>query len=92
MDGWMCMCVHASLFADDRSMSREIDVRNVSALAEFRQFQDVWASPKLSNKQTMDVYHTFVLHIFLYETSTWTEVQMGGLEITHSTVSAALLA
>jgi len=34
----------------------------------------------------MDVYHTVVLHIFLHgcETWTWTEVQMGRLEVTHS--------
>eukprot|EP00955_Chlamydomonas_euryale_P000804 9254-Chlamydomonas_euryale.AAC.1 len=34
----------------------------------------------------MDAYRTFVLPIFLYgcETWTWTEVQMGGLEVTHS--------
>eukprot|EP00955_Chlamydomonas_euryale_P118424 366540-Chlamydomonas_euryale.AAC.8 len=28
-----------------------MDIRNVRALAAFRQFQDMWASPKLSNKQ-----------------------------------------
>eukprot|EP00955_Chlamydomonas_euryale_P009222 98835-Chlamydomonas_euryale.AAC.1 len=34
----------------------------------------------------MDVYRTFVLPSFLYgcETWTWTEVQMGRLEATHS--------
>jgi len=53
-----------SFFADDGSMSREMDVRNVRALAAFRQFQDIWASPKLSSKQKMDVYRTFVLPIF----------------------------
>eukprot|EP00955_Chlamydomonas_euryale_P079459 363302-Chlamydomonas_euryale.AAC.12 len=49
-----------SFFADDGSLSREMDVRNVHALAAFRQFQDTWASPKLSNKQKMDVSCTFV--------------------------------
>eukprot|EP00955_Chlamydomonas_euryale_P071822 361207-Chlamydomonas_euryale.AAC.1 len=41
----------------------------------------------------MDVYRTFVLPIFLYccETWTWTEVQMGRLEVTHPTVSAVKL-
>eukprot|EP00955_Chlamydomonas_euryale_P041347 351960-Chlamydomonas_euryale.AAC.4 len=67
-------------------MSRETDVRNVRALAAFCQFQDIWASLKLSNKQKMDVYHTFVLPSFLYgcATRTWTEVQVGRLEVTHS--------
>eukprot|EP00955_Chlamydomonas_euryale_P118064 366517-Chlamydomonas_euryale.AAC.4 len=62
-----------------------MDVRNVRALAAFRPFQDIWASPKLSNKQKMDVYCTFVLPIFLYgcEMWTWTEVQVGRLEVTH---------
>eukprot|EP00955_Chlamydomonas_euryale_P081712 363618-Chlamydomonas_euryale.AAC.11 len=34
----------------------------------------------------MDVYHTFVLPIFLYgcETWTWTDVQMGRLHVTRS--------
>ena len=75
-----------SFFADDGSMSREMDVRNVRALAAFRQFQDIWASPKLCTKRKMDVYRTFILPIFLYgcETWTWTEVQMGRLEVTHS--------
>eukprot|EP00955_Chlamydomonas_euryale_P029104 306706-Chlamydomonas_euryale.AAC.1 len=58
-----------------------MDVRNVRALAACRQLQDIWASPKLSNKQNMDVYRTFVLPIFLYgcKTWTWTDVQMGRL-------------
>eukprot|EP00955_Chlamydomonas_euryale_P082879 363776-Chlamydomonas_euryale.AAC.4 len=63
-----------------------MDAPNNRALAAFRQFQDNWTSPKLSNKQNMYVYRTYVLPIFLYgcETWTWTEVQMGRLEITHS--------
>eukprot|EP00955_Chlamydomonas_euryale_P050224 354489-Chlamydomonas_euryale.AAC.3 len=40
-----------SFFADDESMSREMDVHNICALAAFRQFQDRRASPKLSNKR-----------------------------------------
>eukprot|EP00955_Chlamydomonas_euryale_P031597 331650-Chlamydomonas_euryale.AAC.1 len=40
-----------AFFADDGPISREMDVRNVCPLAAFRQFQDIWASPKLSNKQ-----------------------------------------
>eukprot|EP00955_Chlamydomonas_euryale_P084474 363970-Chlamydomonas_euryale.AAC.5 len=65
-----------SFFANEGSMSREMDVRNVRALAAFRQFQDIWASPKLSNKQKMDVCRTSVFPVFLYgcETWTWTEV------------------
>eukprot|EP00955_Chlamydomonas_euryale_P050959 354720-Chlamydomonas_euryale.AAC.1 len=63
-----------------------MDVRNVRALAAFRQFQGIWAGPKLSNEQNMDVYRTFVLPTFLYgcKTWTWTEVQMGKLQGTHS--------
>eukprot|EP00955_Chlamydomonas_euryale_P118890 366565-Chlamydomonas_euryale.AAC.7 len=63
-----------------------MDVQNVRALAAFCQFQDIWASPKLSNKQKMGVYRTFARPIFLYgcETWTWMEVQMGRLEVTHS--------
>eukprot|EP00955_Chlamydomonas_euryale_P075345 362292-Chlamydomonas_euryale.AAC.6 len=72
-----------SFFADDGSMSREMDV---CALAAFRQFQDTWASLKLSIKQKMDAYRTFALPIFLYgcKTWTWTEVLMGRLEVIHS--------
>eukprot|EP00955_Chlamydomonas_euryale_P099367 365214-Chlamydomonas_euryale.AAC.2 len=44
-----------AFFADDGSMSREMDVQNVRALAAFCEFQDIWASPKLSSKQKMDV-------------------------------------
>eukprot|EP00955_Chlamydomonas_euryale_P067886 359959-Chlamydomonas_euryale.AAC.3 len=43
-------------FADDGPMNREMDVQNVRALVAFCQFQDVWASPKLSNKQKMDMH------------------------------------
>eukprot|EP00955_Chlamydomonas_euryale_P084658 363993-Chlamydomonas_euryale.AAC.3 len=42
-----------SVFADDESTGREMDVRKIRALAAFRQFQDIWASPKLS--KNMDV-------------------------------------
>eukprot|EP00955_Chlamydomonas_euryale_P104302 365555-Chlamydomonas_euryale.AAC.22 len=35
-------------------MSRGMDVQNVRALATFCQFQDIRASPKLSNKQKID--------------------------------------
>eukprot|EP00955_Chlamydomonas_euryale_P115204 366335-Chlamydomonas_euryale.AAC.6 len=71
-----------------------MDVRNVRALAAFRQFQDIWARPKLSNEQKMDVYRTFFWPISLYgcETWTWTEVHMGRLEVARSNVFAALLA
>eukprot|EP00955_Chlamydomonas_euryale_P025390 267450-Chlamydomonas_euryale.AAC.1 len=55
-----------SVFADDGSMSRETDVPNVRALAAFCQFQDIWASLKLSNKQKTDVHHTYVSPILLY--------------------------
>eukprot|EP00955_Chlamydomonas_euryale_P042239 352239-Chlamydomonas_euryale.AAC.16 len=63
-----------------------MDVRSVRALAAFCPFQDMWASPKLSNKQKMDVNCTFVLPVSFYgcETWTWTEIQMGRLEVTHS--------
>eukprot|EP00955_Chlamydomonas_euryale_P045597 353185-Chlamydomonas_euryale.AAC.1 len=71
-----------SFIADDRSMSREMDVR---ALAAFCQFQDIWASPKLSNKQKMDMCRTFVLPIFLNGCKTWTWTEMmGRLEVAHS--------
>eukprot|EP00955_Chlamydomonas_euryale_P045056 353051-Chlamydomonas_euryale.AAC.3 len=36
-----CFKYTGSFFADDRSMSREMVVRNVRALAAFRQFQDI---------------------------------------------------
>eukprot|EP00955_Chlamydomonas_euryale_P036617 350494-Chlamydomonas_euryale.AAC.24 len=62
-----------------------MDVRTVRALAAFRQLQDICASPKLSNKPDINVYGKFVLPISLYgsETWTWTEVQMGRLQVTH---------
>jgi len=65
-----------SFFADDGSMSREMGVRNVRALAAFHQFQDIRASPKPSNTQKMHVYRTFVspIDVFGCETWTWTEV------------------
>eukprot|EP00955_Chlamydomonas_euryale_P012451 134098-Chlamydomonas_euryale.AAC.1 len=62
-----------------------MDVRNVRALAAFRQFQDMWASPKLSNKQKWTcTAHLFCPFSYTAETWTWTEVQMGRLEVTHS--------
>eukprot|EP00955_Chlamydomonas_euryale_P063458 358672-Chlamydomonas_euryale.AAC.5 len=72
-----------SFFADDGSTSRVIDVRNVRAMIAFRQFQDIWASPKLNNKQKMYVYCTFVLPIFLHgcETWTWTELCNPGRKV-----------
>eukprot|EP00955_Chlamydomonas_euryale_P103589 365507-Chlamydomonas_euryale.AAC.6 len=75
-----------SVFAGDGSINREMDVCNVRALAAFRQFQDIWASPKLSNKQKMDFYRTFVLPILSYGCKKWTrmEIQMGRLEVAHS--------
>eukprot|EP00955_Chlamydomonas_euryale_P072722 361493-Chlamydomonas_euryale.AAC.3 len=57
-----------SFFADVGSMSRGMDVRNVRAVAAFRQFQDIWAIPKLSNQQKWTC--TFVLPIFLYACET----------------------
>eukprot|EP00955_Chlamydomonas_euryale_P065446 359240-Chlamydomonas_euryale.AAC.22 len=51
--------------------------RNVHALAAFCQFQGIRASPKLGNRQQMDVYRTFILSVFLYGCKTWTEAQIG---------------
>eukprot|EP00955_Chlamydomonas_euryale_P087752 364323-Chlamydomonas_euryale.AAC.1 len=66
------------------------EVRNVHALAAFRQFQDVWASPKLSEARKRVVYCTFILPMFLYSCKTWTqtEVQMDSLRSHILTVSA----
>eukprot|EP00955_Chlamydomonas_euryale_P042249 352242-Chlamydomonas_euryale.AAC.4 len=63
-----------------------MDVQNVRALAAFHRFQDIWTSPKLGTKRKMDVHRTSTLPIFLYgcKTCTWTEVQIGRLEVTHS--------
>eukprot|EP00955_Chlamydomonas_euryale_P028497 300376-Chlamydomonas_euryale.AAC.1 len=62
-----------------------MDVRNVRALAARRQFQDIWASPKLSNQQKMDV-STFDSPTFLYgcKIVNKTEVQMGRWEVIYS--------
>eukprot|EP00955_Chlamydomonas_euryale_P076200 362569-Chlamydomonas_euryale.AAC.3 len=49
-----------SFFADDGSMSREMGIRNVCALAAFHQLQGVRASPMLSNNVAwMCVAHSF---------------------------------
>eukprot|EP00955_Chlamydomonas_euryale_P037052 350636-Chlamydomonas_euryale.AAC.2 len=80
-----------SFIADGGSMSREMDVRNVHALAAFHQFQNIGASRKPNKKPKMDVYRTFIrcmdrpiLSISLHGCKmwTWTEVQMGRLEVT----------
>eukprot|EP00955_Chlamydomonas_euryale_P116018 366391-Chlamydomonas_euryale.AAC.27 len=82
-DNFQCL---RSFFADDWSMNGEMDVQNVCALVAFRHFQDMCASMKLSIKQKMDVYRTFVLPIFLCGCKmwAWTEVRMGRLEVFHS--------
>eukprot|EP00955_Chlamydomonas_euryale_P102296 365410-Chlamydomonas_euryale.AAC.4 len=62
-----------------------MDVHNFRAQAASRQFQDIWASPKLSIKQKMDVFCIVMLPISLYGYKTWTgtEVEKGRLGFTH---------
>eukprot|EP00955_Chlamydomonas_euryale_P039210 351328-Chlamydomonas_euryale.AAC.3 len=79
--------------ADGGLMSREMDVGNVRALETLnpklraldalRMLEGIWASRKLSNKQKIDMYCTFILPVLLYgcDMCTWTEVRIDVLRM-----------
>ncbi len=66
-------------------MDKETAVGRAELLAAFQSFCNVWANQKFKLAHKMRVYHSYVVHCFLYgiEAGNWTVAHVNTLETAH---------
>jgi hypothetical protein len=67
-------------------MDKEAAVRRAEGLAAFQSCSNVWANQKFKLAHKMLMYHSHVVHCFLYgiEAGNWTVAHVNTLETAHT--------